>query len=182
MVGGAIAPVLLAAGLARTPAATVSLLLNVELVATVVRAAVLFLEHIGRQVATGAGREAAPSGGGALSMMMTWTLPAVSRPCAAGACGYLDTASSRETRCCQPLLGRRSTPAARTSRQTLEGGARYGSQATAALEWCCYCTVQLTKEGTNDLARRRAATLGRRGTSSLCSSQSPIRVVLVPGS
>ena len=52
--GGAIAPVLLAAGLARTPAATASLLLNVELVATVVLAGVLFHEHIGRRVTTGA--------------------------------------------------------------------------------------------------------------------------------
>jgi drug/metabolite transporter (DMT)-like permease len=54
IVGGAIAPVLLAAGLARTPAATVSLLLNAELVATVVLAGVLFREHIGRRVGTGA--------------------------------------------------------------------------------------------------------------------------------
>lgn len=51
--GGAIAPVLLAAGLARTPAATASLLLNLELVATVVLAAVLFHEHIGRRIAVG---------------------------------------------------------------------------------------------------------------------------------
>ena len=53
VVGGAIAPVLLAAGLARTPAATASLLLNLELVATVVLAAVVFHEHIGRRVALG---------------------------------------------------------------------------------------------------------------------------------
>jgi drug/metabolite transporter (DMT)-like permease len=53
IVGGAVAPVLLAAGLARTPAATASLLLNVELVATVVLAGPLFREHIGRRVATG---------------------------------------------------------------------------------------------------------------------------------
>jgi drug/metabolite transporter (DMT)-like permease len=53
VVGGAVAPVLLAAGLARTPAATASLLLNVELVATVILAAVLFHEHIGPRVATG---------------------------------------------------------------------------------------------------------------------------------
>src|SRR5205823_2478450 len=53
VVGGAVAPVLLAAGLARTPAATASLLLNLELVATVVLAAVVFHEHIGRRVAAG---------------------------------------------------------------------------------------------------------------------------------
>ena len=50
--GGAIAPVLPAAGLARTPAATASLLLNLELVATVILAAVVFHEHIGHRVAT----------------------------------------------------------------------------------------------------------------------------------
>jgi drug/metabolite transporter (DMT)-like permease len=53
VVGGAVAPVLLAAGLARTPAATASLLLNLELVATVVLAAVVFHEHIGRRVTAG---------------------------------------------------------------------------------------------------------------------------------
>jgi drug/metabolite transporter (DMT)-like permease len=53
IIGGAVAPVLLAAGLARTPAATASLLLNLELVATVILAAVVFHEHIGRRVASG---------------------------------------------------------------------------------------------------------------------------------
>jgi drug/metabolite transporter (DMT)-like permease len=53
VVGGAVAPVLLAAGLARTPAATASLLLNLELVATVALAAAVFHEHIGRRVALG---------------------------------------------------------------------------------------------------------------------------------
>ncbi len=51
--GGLLGPLLLTAGLARTPAATASLLLNLELVATTVLAAVLFHEHIGRRVATG---------------------------------------------------------------------------------------------------------------------------------
>ena len=51
--GGAVAPVLLAAGLARTPAATASLLLNLELVATVILAAALFREHLGRRIVTG---------------------------------------------------------------------------------------------------------------------------------
>jgi drug/metabolite transporter (DMT)-like permease len=53
ILGGAVAPVLLAAGLTRTPAATASLLLNLELVATVILAAVVFREHIGRRVAVG---------------------------------------------------------------------------------------------------------------------------------
>jgi len=51
--GGFLGPLLLTAGLARTPAATASLLLNLELVATTVLAAVLFREHIGRRVGTG---------------------------------------------------------------------------------------------------------------------------------
>lgn len=51
--GGAVGPVLLAFGLARVPAATSSLLLNLELVFTTVVAGLLFHEHIGRRVATG---------------------------------------------------------------------------------------------------------------------------------
>ena len=54
--GGFLGPILLAAGLARTPAATASLLLNLELVATAVLAAILFHEHIGRRVAVGTHR------------------------------------------------------------------------------------------------------------------------------
>lgn len=45
--GGALGPVLLVAGLAQVPAATASLLLNLELVATIVLAATLFHEHLG---------------------------------------------------------------------------------------------------------------------------------------
>lgn len=45
--GGAIGPVLLMLGLARTSAATGSILLNTELVATVLIAAVFFREHLG---------------------------------------------------------------------------------------------------------------------------------------
>lgn len=48
--GGALGPALLVAGLARVPAATASLLLNLELVATVVIAAVVFREHLGRRL------------------------------------------------------------------------------------------------------------------------------------
>ena len=51
--GGFLGPLLLTAGLARTPAATASLLLNLELVATTILAAVIFSEHIGRRVGTG---------------------------------------------------------------------------------------------------------------------------------
>ena len=53
--GGLIGPVLLVAGLARTSAATASLLLNMELVATMVVAVVVFREHIGRRVTLGTG-------------------------------------------------------------------------------------------------------------------------------
>ena len=48
--GGAVGPALLVAGLVNTPAATASLLLNMELVATVVIAASLFREHLGRNM------------------------------------------------------------------------------------------------------------------------------------
>lgn len=51
--GGFLGPLLLAAGLSRTPGATASLLLNSELVATVLLAAVFFGEHIGRRIAIG---------------------------------------------------------------------------------------------------------------------------------
>ena len=49
--GGAMGPVLLVLGLARIDAATSSILLNLELVATVVLAALVFGEHIGRRIA-----------------------------------------------------------------------------------------------------------------------------------
>jgi len=48
--GGAVGPALLTAGLVDTPAATASLLLNMELVATVALAATLFREHLGRSM------------------------------------------------------------------------------------------------------------------------------------
>jgi len=54
LAGGAIGPALLVAGLARTNAATASILLNTELAATVVLAAVLFREHLGRRLLTSA--------------------------------------------------------------------------------------------------------------------------------
>lgn len=48
--GGAVGPVLLVAGLARTDAATASILLNTELPATVIFAAFVFREHLGRRL------------------------------------------------------------------------------------------------------------------------------------
>lgn len=53
VVGGAVAPVLLAFGLQSSSAATASLLLNLEVVFTIVLAAVLFKEHLGRRVIVG---------------------------------------------------------------------------------------------------------------------------------
>jgi drug/metabolite transporter (DMT)-like permease len=55
VVGGAVGPLLLVAGLARTNAATASILLNTELAATVVFAAVFFREHLGSRLLWGAG-------------------------------------------------------------------------------------------------------------------------------
>ncbi|MGD9701979.1 MAG: DMT family transporter [Acidimicrobiia bacterium] len=53
VLGGAIGPLLLAAGLGHAPAATASLLLNLELVFTTLLAYFVFREHIGPRVATG---------------------------------------------------------------------------------------------------------------------------------
>ncbi len=53
--GGAIGPALLVAGLERVPAATASLLLNFELVATVALAAFVFREHLGRRLLAAVG-------------------------------------------------------------------------------------------------------------------------------
>jgi drug/metabolite transporter (DMT)-like permease len=54
VIGGAVGPVLLAAGLSHAPAATASLLLNLELVFTTVLAFFVFKEHVGARVAGGA--------------------------------------------------------------------------------------------------------------------------------
>jgi drug/metabolite transporter (DMT)-like permease len=51
--GGGVAPVLLVLALDRTPAGTVSLFLNLELVATALIARVMLHEHIGRRASTG---------------------------------------------------------------------------------------------------------------------------------
>jgi drug/metabolite transporter (DMT)-like permease len=53
VIGGAIGPLLLAIGLGRVPAATASLLLNLELVFTTIVAGVVFHEHLGRRVIAG---------------------------------------------------------------------------------------------------------------------------------
>lgn len=53
VLGGAVGPVLLAAGLAHAPAASASLLLNLELVFTTLLAYFVFREHIGPRVAAG---------------------------------------------------------------------------------------------------------------------------------
>lgn len=55
LAGGAVGPVLLMAGLARTDAASASILLNTELAATVVLAALLFREHLGARMWWSAG-------------------------------------------------------------------------------------------------------------------------------
>ena len=53
--GGAIGPAFLMAGLARTSAASASILLNLELAATVALAATVFREHLGPRLLAGAG-------------------------------------------------------------------------------------------------------------------------------
>ena len=53
VLGGAVGPVLLAAGLRRTSAGSASLLLNLELVFTTLVAGLLLREHIGRRLAAG---------------------------------------------------------------------------------------------------------------------------------
>lgn len=83
LAGGFLGPLLLAAGLARVPAATASLLLNGELVATAVLAAVLFNEHIGPRVATGT---VLVTGGGVLlavdgSPQLRWGAVLISAAC-----------------------------------------------------------------------------------------------------
>jgi drug/metabolite transporter (DMT)-like permease len=55
IVGGAVGPLLLAAGLGRVPAATASLLLNLELVFTTIVAFAVFREHLGGRVVVGTG-------------------------------------------------------------------------------------------------------------------------------
>jgi drug/metabolite transporter (DMT)-like permease len=55
VLGGAVGPVLLAAGLGLVPAATASLLLNLELVFTTIVASLIFHEYLGRNVVAGTG-------------------------------------------------------------------------------------------------------------------------------
>ena len=60
--GGFLGPLLLAAGLARTSPASVSLLLNLELVATLLLAGLVFGEHLGSRVLLGGGLVVAAGG------------------------------------------------------------------------------------------------------------------------
>ena len=53
VLGGAVGPVFLAAGLGLIPAATSSLLLNLELVFTILVAGLVFREHLGRHIIAG---------------------------------------------------------------------------------------------------------------------------------
>lgn len=83
LAGGAAAPVLLMVGLAHTGAATASLLLNLELVATVTLSALLFREHVGRRVLAGAGLVTAA---GALMVWQPGARPSGGALAVVGAC------------------------------------------------------------------------------------------------
>jgi len=67
ILGGAVGPVLLAAGLGLVPAATSSLLLNLELVFTIIVASIVFHEHLGRNIITGTALVVAGT------IVLTWT-------------------------------------------------------------------------------------------------------------
>lgn len=67
ILGGAVGPVLLAAGLGVLPAATSSLLLNLELVFTIIVASVIFHEHLGRNIIVGTALVVAGT------IVLTWT-------------------------------------------------------------------------------------------------------------
>lgn len=67
ILGGAVGPVLLAAGLGILPAATSSLLLNLELVFTTIVASLVFHEHLGRNIITGTALVVVGT------MALTWT-------------------------------------------------------------------------------------------------------------
>jgi drug/metabolite transporter (DMT)-like permease len=67
VLGGAVGPVLLAVGLGLVPAATASLLLNLELVFTTIVAGLVFHEHLGRHVIAGTGLVVAGS------IVLTWS-------------------------------------------------------------------------------------------------------------
>src|SRR5215218_1977892 len=67
VLGGAIGPVLFALGLGLVPAATASLLLNLELVFTTIVASLVFHEHLGRHVIAGTALVVAGS------VVLTWS-------------------------------------------------------------------------------------------------------------
>lgn len=81
--GGALGPLLLVAGLARVDAATASILLNLELVATVALAATLFREHLGPRLLAGA---ALVTVGGALLVWQPGAQLSIGALLIAGAC------------------------------------------------------------------------------------------------
>jgi drug/metabolite transporter (DMT)-like permease len=93
--GGVIAPVLLMVGLAHTPAASASLLLNLEGVLTAVLAWFAFQENFDRRIALG--MLAITAGAGLLSWQGGFSLNGIAGPIAiAGAClgwaaGHLET-------------------------------------------------------------------------------------------
>lgn len=104
LTGGGVAPALLMAGLARTPASTGSLLLNLEVVLTVLIAGVIFREQIGRRVALSV--LAIVAGGIVLAWRGDAGVAGLLGPLAiAGAClGWaLDNNFSRKIALCDPL-------------------------------------------------------------------------------
>jgi drug/metabolite transporter (DMT)-like permease len=104
LTGGGIAPALLMAGLARTPGSTGSLLLNLEVVLTVLIAGAIFREQIGRRVALGV--VAIVAGGIVLAWRGDAGAASLLGPLAiAGAClGWaLDNNFSRKIALCDPL-------------------------------------------------------------------------------
>jgi drug/metabolite transporter (DMT)-like permease len=83
VLGGGVGPVLLIAGLSRTPAATASILLNLELVATVALAAIVFHEHLGARLIAGT---AMITLGGAVLVWQPSAKPSLGALCIVGAC------------------------------------------------------------------------------------------------
>lgn len=81
--GGAVGPALLVAGIARTSAATASILLNLELLATVVLAATIFREFIGRRLVFSA---VLVAGGGVLLVWQPGAQPSVGALLIGAAC------------------------------------------------------------------------------------------------
>ncbi len=102
--GGVAAPVLLMWGLARTPASTSALLLNLESVLTALLARFVFREHFDRRVGLGmfaiVGGGVLLTWGGALEPGVPWGLLAVAGACAAWA---LDNNLTRRISAANPV-------------------------------------------------------------------------------